>query len=151
MMNRAGDKEMQQRKDKRGRTGEQPPSHSQLISFQGVGSWCFLIFQMQNKVQDITHVYSSPSAEWPRTGRYRKALSHWSRASLPSYKSSYKNHLQNQLRCCPYGCEFNKDKPHLLTAACSLGFNASPFFFFNSLPMYLSSLFLSLTKSTVSA
>ena len=25
----------------------------------------------------------------------RQALSHWSSASLPSYKSSYKNHLQN--------------------------------------------------------
>lgn len=71
----------------------------------------------------------------------RQALSHWSSASLPSYKSSYKTHLQNQLRCRPYGCEFNKDKLHLLTAACSLGFNPSLsllFFFLNSLPMYLS-------------
>lgn len=73
----------------------------------------------------------------------RQALSHWSSASLPSYKSSYKTHLQNQLRCRPYGCEFNKDKLHLLTAACSLGFNPSLFllfFFFISLPVYLSSL-----------
>lgn len=65
----------------------------------------------------------------------RKALSHWSSASLPSHKSGCKNHLQNQLRCRPYGCEFNKDKLHLLAAACSLGFNPSlflPFFFFNS-------------------
>lgn len=63
----------------------------------------------------------------------RQALSHWSRASLPSYKSGYKNHLQNQLRCRPYGCEFNKDKPHLLTAAGSLGFNASLSLPFSSL------------------
>lgn len=52
----------------------------------------------------------------------RKSLSHWCSGSLPSYKSDYKNHLQNQLRCRPYGCEFNKDKLHLLTAAGSLGF-----------------------------
>ena len=63
----------------------------------------------------------------------RQALFHWSSASLPSYKSSYKNHLQNQLRCRPYGREFNKDKLHLLTAACSLGFNPSLFLLFSSL------------------
>lgn len=63
----------------------------------------------------------------------RQALSHWSRSSLPSYKSSYKNHLQNQLRCRPYGCEFNKDKLHLLTAACSLGFRPCPFLPFSAL------------------
>lgn len=55
----------------------------------------------------------------------RKALS--LRRARQAIKAAIKNHLQNQLRCRPYGWEFNKDKPHLLTAACSLGLQASLF------------------------
>lgn len=70
----------------------------------------------------------------------RQALS--LRGARQAVKSSYKNHLQNQLRCRPYGCEFNKDKPHLLTAACSLGLQASLLCRFCSLLPFNSFFFL---------
>lgn len=134
------------------RSAEEQPQHHipQRISSQGIASWCSSNIpneeRRRKKKMSLRTLLNFISLRWADggalAGRGRHSLLIWERASLPSNKENKKNgrknHLQNRLRCRPYGSEFNKDKRHLLTAACSLGLSASPAFFFFFLLFVLS-------------
>lgn len=143
MMNGSGDTVTKERLGVKGSAEEQPQHHiPQRISSQGIASWCSSNIPNEERRRKKKWVWGHYSTLFLSVG---PTAAPWQveEGTLFSFergracqvikkkkKNGRKNHLQNRLRCRPYGSEFNKDKRHLLTAACSLGLSASPAFFF---------------------